>query len=285
MTTTAKDIVATVGELVALPDICFKINELVEDPFVSAVSIAELISQDPSLCAQLLKIANSPFYGFPSRVETINRALMVVGTNEVRDMVLATSIINAFSRYHSDAFDMEQFWYHSLMTGLMARHLAGFASTPVLHRDRLFIAGLLHNIGQLVMAMRIDSLVAELVEKARSGNVVPEEVQQEIFELDHGEVGAELMRQWQLPESLIEVAEFHHFPDRAEKYPLDIAIVNIAASSVSREIAEDNRYFGHDDIAEISWRTSGLNMNHVGEALENVLAEYLGIEGAFFGTR
>lgn len=285
MSMTVKDIVADVGQLVALPDICFRINEMVEDPFVSAAEISTLISQDPGLSAQLLKIANSPYYGFPSRVETISRALMVVGTNEVRDMVLAASIINAFSHYRTDMFDIEQFWHHSLLTGLMARQLSYHTKTPVLHKDRLFVAGLLHNIGQLVMAMRIDTMVAELVEQARTGKIDTSALQQEVFELDHGEVGAELMRSWKLPQSLIDVAEYHHRPDVETANALDVAIVNIASAMVSHELAEDNPHFSQDVTTDIAWDITGLNMDRVGECLEKVLSEYLGIETAFFGMK
>ena len=281
MIMSAKDLVANVGELVALPDICFRINEMVEDPGVSAAQISAVISQDPSLSAQLLKIANSPFYGFPSRVETISRALMVVGTNEVRDMVLATTIINSFSQYRSEVFDMEQFWHHSLMTGLMARQLSYHTSTVVLHKDRLFIAGLLHNIGQLVMAMRIDFMVNQLVKNASIGKLDATKIEQEVFDLDHGEVGAELMRSWQLPVSLVEVAEFHHRPEQAVFNPLDVAIVNIASAAVSREIAEDNPHFSGHDVSDQAWAMTGLDLDKVGTCLEKVLGEYLGIESAF----
>ena len=284
MSMTPREIVADIQQLVSLPDVCFRINELVEDPFVSVAEISELISQDPGLSAQLLKIANSPYYGFPSRIETVSRALMVVGTKEVRDMVLATTIVNSFASYQSSAFDMEQFWHHSFMTGLAARHLSAHAKTPILHRDRLFIGGLLHNIGQLVMAMRIEEMVRNVPAKVANGSDEILDVEKLVVDVDHAEVGAELMRGWSLPDSLAEIAQFHHHPTQSENNKLDVAIVHIAASAVSREIAEDSPYFTQTTIDEEAWDLTGLNMDRVGESLEKVLSEYLGIESAFLGV-
>jgi putative nucleotidyltransferase with HDIG domain len=284
MSMTPKEIVADIQQLVSLPDICFRINELVEDPFVSVAEISDLISQDPALSVQLLKIANSPYYGFPSRIETVSRALMVVGTKEVRDMVLATTIVNTFSSYQSSAFDMEQFWHHSFMTGLAARHLSAHAKTPILHRDRLFIGGLLHNIGQLVMAMRIEEMVRQVPARVANGDSQVLDVDQFVLDVDHAEVGAELMRNWSLPESLAEIAEFHHHPQQADSNQLDVAIVHIAAAAVSRELAEDTPYLTQTTIDEAAWELTGLNMDRVGDSLEKVLGEYLGIESAFLGA-
>ena len=123
--------------------------DLINDPDASAAEIGDVISEDPALTARLLKIVNSAFYGFPSRIETVSRAITIVGTLELLDLILAASVVKAFSGIPSELVDMDQFWEHSLYTGVTARVLAGRHRAP--DTERYFVAGLLHDIGALVL--------------------------------------------------------------------------------------------------------------------------------------
>jgi HD-like signal output (HDOD) protein len=114
MTLTARDLVTDTVELASLPGVVMRAMELLNHPNTSASEIGEIIAEDPALTARLLRIVNSAFYGFPSRIETISRAITIVGTLELTDLILGASAIQVFSRLPNQHVDMEKFWEHSL---------------------------------------------------------------------------------------------------------------------------------------------------------------------------
>lgn len=258
MPISARELVKGLSELVSLPDVCVRVNEMTEGTEFSAVEIAQVISQDPGLAAQILRIANSPYYGFPARIDTISRAVTIIGNRELRDLVLATSVINTFSLVEDDLLDLTSYWSHCLHVGVMARQLGARTRLRVLHGERLFVAGLLHDIGRLVMALRIPELVKVMLNRARNDKTKLHLAEREVFDLDHGQVGAELMRLWSFPNSLQAVARFHHEPQRAQEYRHEVALVHIA-NNISRLAGYG---FGDDDEADIHpcvWEITGLN--------------------------
>ncbi|HFE37221.1 MAG TPA: HDOD domain-containing protein, partial [Gammaproteobacteria bacterium] len=218
MPITPKKFLEGVDHLVALPDVCFRINEMADDPLSSAADMGAIIAQDPNLTAQLLRIANSPYYGFPSKVETISRAITVIGTQDLRDLVLSASVINAFNAKPNDLIDMQNYWSHALFTGLLARELGGRTSTKVLCKERLFVAGLLHDIGQLVMSIKIPELMSVMMQRAEAKVEPFYKTERLIFGIGHGEIGGQLMEQWHLPASLANVAKYHHEPEQTADY-------------------------------------------------------------------
>lgn len=219
-------LVEEISSLVSLPAVYYKVLEMVEDEATSAVEIGEVITQDTNLCARLLRIANSAFYGFPSRIDTVSRAITIIGLRELRDLMLATSAIEAFNRIPMDMANMYSFWNHSLYSGICARVLA--AHNNVLHSERLFVAGLLHDIGHLIMFLKLpDDLRKCMVEAGRRDCDIYE-VEQEIIGFDHAQLGAALLRAWGLPESLVSTIRYHHEPDLAQQFQLEASIVHIA---------------------------------------------------------
>lgn len=232
---TPAELVEGINDLVSLPDICVRVNNKVQDPYCSAADLAGLISQDPALTARVLRIANSAFYGFPSKIDSIARAVTIIGTQGLAEIVTASSVIHLFETRMDDVIDMDRFWRHSLMVGLLARGLGPRLKTPVLHGERLFIGGLLHDIGRLAMAMKIPELVRVMMSRASGKLESLWEIERLVFDLDHAEVGGELLRQWKLPESIQDAVGFHHEPELAVKHMLDAAIVHIADVMVSRE--------------------------------------------------
>ncbi|MDH5232254.1 MAG: HDOD domain-containing protein [Gammaproteobacteria bacterium] len=280
---TPKQLVSEVANLVALPDICLKIGEMAEDPLCSAIEMAQTISQDPALTAKLLKIANSPFYGFPSRVETISRAISIVGTRELKELVIAASVIAMFTEMpHEDVLDIERFWHHSIMTGLISRHLGSKIKTPVLHKERLFVAGLLHDVGRLVMAMKIPELVRVMLERSAKGKEPLNEIERLVFNMDHGEVGEELMKLWNLPNSLSEVARFHHQPELADDYVLETAIIHIASGYATMNdfstLPSDERDTQVDSFA---WEITGLEEMTIFNAINDSITDFSGVLASF----
>lgn len=269
----ATSLVTGVASLVSLPEVCIQVNSMVDDEHSSAADIARVISQDPGLTARLLKIANSTFYRFPSKIETVSRAVTIIGTRELRFLVLAASAVRSFDRISSDDIDMASFWRHSVYCGVIARILAG--RCRVLHNERLFVAGLLHDVGRLVMLARIPDLVQVMRFRARQANEPMFEAERDVFDTDHGEVGAELMKLWRLPASLQTAAAYHHEPRRAPEYALEASLVHIA--NALAHLAERGSSNLQDTglVDPYAWELTRLDPSVVEPVLQEARAQFL----------
>lgn len=243
-TITPEVLVQGVVGLVSLPEICIRISEMIDNPRSNASVIGKVISQDAALTARLLKIVNSAFYRFPARVETVSRAITIIGNRELRDLVLAATVSGIFERISSDLVDIDEFWRHGIYTGIVSRLIA--ERCRVLHSERLFVAGLMHNIGQLIMAYKLPRYYRAALLMAQEEDIPMYEAEQKTLGFDHAQVGAELMRSWSFPEGHQYVARYHHQPAEASAYRLEIAIVHVA-ETISR-MAE----YGHDDFDYIT---------------------------------
>jgi len=281
MPITPKEFLHDVDHLVALPDVCFRVNEMADDPVSSAADMAQVIGRDPNLAAQLLRIANSPYYGFPSKVETISRAITVIGTQDLRDLVLSASVINAFNVKANELIDMERYWSHALFTGLVARQLGSKTSTKVLCKERLFVAGLLHDIGQLVMSVKIPELMGIMVTRGKEEAEPFFETERLIFNIGHGEIGAELMKQWHLPASLQAVAKYHHEPEKADDFLLEVSIVHISNALAHLSNIGGLGVKEQVKISPLAWKTTGLNKSTVLGAVEMAKTEFEKSASAF----
>jgi putative nucleotidyltransferase with HDIG domain len=224
MSISPRELVSGAIEIASLPEIFLKVNEMIDSPRHSAADIGRIISHDAALSARLLKIANSVFYGFPSQIDTISRAIIVIGTRELRDLILATSVMRVFKGLPNDLVTMEDFWRHSICCGLAARSLA--AQRGEQQVERYFVAGLLHDIGSLLVYRKIPELAREALLRAQYNNVPLYRAEQDVMGFDHAAVGVEILRKWKLPESLQEATEFHHNPGMAQRFPRDTALIH-----------------------------------------------------------
>jgi putative nucleotidyltransferase with HDIG domain len=223
---TANDLLNAVGDALALPETCQRINEMVGDEQYSAADIAELILLDPGLTTRLLKIANSPFFGFPSHIDSVPKAITIIGTEELRQLVLATSAVDMFSTLPNELVSMETFWRHSLRCAVIARTIAAFLKEPEV--EHYFTAGLLHDIGYLVIYRELPELAEKTQDHCAQNRGIVYIVEQEIIGFDHAEVGAELLRRWKLPPAQVEAVACHHTPSLARQFPRQAAIIHIA---------------------------------------------------------
>ena len=222
------ELVKGVGDLVTLPDVFIRINQLVEDPDSTLDDITKVISQDPSFTVRLLRVANSPFYGFSSSIETVSRAVTLIGTSQVRNLALSTSVSKTFAGLPNELVSMDNFWHHSLYCALAARIIAKRVrkSDP----EAVFTAGLLHDIGELVIFNRLPEQARQALELVLDGGdeMAVYEAERQIMGLDHAQVGGELARQWNLPPLLQDCIGFHHDIGQAQHCPRETAIIHIA---------------------------------------------------------
>lgn len=228
MNVTPFQLVQDVNNLVSMPEVLLSVNRMVDDPSSSAVDVGKVIAKDPGLTARLLKIANSPYYGPGRRIDTVARAVTLMGMRQLRDLVLATAASKVFNGIPNSLISMDDFWRHSIQCALAASSLAKLARVP--NHDSLFVAGLLHDVGQLILFNRYptESHQTLLLCMADPGAPTVYEAERRIFDFDHTQIGAELLRHWRLPESLQTCIEFHHEPSRAPLYAKEAYLVHLA---------------------------------------------------------
>ncbi|MEK9628524.1 MAG: HDOD domain-containing protein [Nitrospinota bacterium] len=225
MTQDLQKLVEQSKQISSLPTIFYQINEAVEDPECSFVEIGEIISGDPSLSARLLRIVNSSYFGFPSKIETITHAVTIVGMAQLRDLALATTVVNQFKGIPKNLINMEKFWLHSVATGLTAKVIAIYRREA--NADRFYLMGMLHDLGRLLLLLNVPDSVKIVMEKYESGGTMFD-VESEVLGFDHAAVAGQLMKSWQLPEMLQEAVAFHHLPEEAPHYPIAASIVHVA---------------------------------------------------------
>ncbi len=213
-------------ELFSLPDVHFQLTKMLDDSRYTNEDFAQVISKDPALSVRLLKVVNSSYYPFSSRIDTISRAVSVVGTEDLRNLVLATSTVNTFDNIPDGLVDMTSFWLRSVNCAVIAKILA--IKCSVLHSERLFIAGLLHDLGSLILYFQFPVESKLILEKAKYDRHRVIELENQLIGFSHINVGAELLRNWELPDSLYESVRYYRHPDRAKHYKLDAYILNLA---------------------------------------------------------
>lgn len=203
-----------------------EIETLLESPECSLVTIGEAIEKEPDLTARLLRLANSSFYGFSSRLSTVTEAISLIGIQQVQDLILASSIIAQFKGVEDEFVSMESFWKHSLACGTCSRLLAMEKRLP--KADKFFVAGLLHDMGRLVLFSRAPQQAKEVFEVYRNERVLLHEAEKRVLGFDHQEVAAAVMQQWKFPANLVQAVACHHQPEAADTARQEASVVHLA---------------------------------------------------------
>jgi len=215
-----------VSALPSLPLLYNRLDETINHPRSSIADIAKILSEDQGLAARVLKLANSPLFGYFSKIDTITQAVTIIGVQQVRDLALAISVMGLFKGIPEELITMELFWRHSIACALAARVLA--TSQRESNLERFFVAGILHDIGRLVMFLRIPDLCREMIVIAKNERRCLYEVEQQRLGFDHSAVGGGLLRMWKLPQRVTEPVEYHHCCNQANQFPRETAIMHCA---------------------------------------------------------
>lgn len=204
-------------ELPTIPEVLVKLNDVIASEDSSADDVAKVISVDPAVSTNILRIVNSAYYGLQVRVSSIGLAVSIMGFSMTKKVALKAAVFSVFGRNKKELtnFSPIEFWKHSIFTGVAARALgvesSRFATT---HAEDLYICGLLHDIGKLIMLERSPEQYEQvLVEAARTGRSEID-VENEIYGFNHADVGSVLGVKWFLPEDLTIAIRYHHAPDK-----------------------------------------------------------------------
>lgn len=212
-------------KLSTLPDIYKHLSAAIAKPNSSTYDIENVISKDTNLSARLLKVVNSAFYGYPSRIDTLSRAVSIIGTRQLSTLAMGVNIINIFNKIPSDIINMKMFWKHSILCGICARILAGYKN--IQNTERMFTAGLLHDIGRLVCYNYLGRESLYAVTKAKNSRRLLYLAERDVFNLDHALIGGSLLNKWQMPLSLEDMVRYHHEPEKS-KNQLEPSIIHLA---------------------------------------------------------
>ncbi len=213
------------SKLYSLPDVYLKIKSIIADPDSQISELNDVLSTDPSLCARLLRISNSAFFGLSNKVETISRAIQIIGFKHIHNLVVATSIARAFDGLSTDTVNIQQFWMSSVERALLARILA--SKQTLLDAERLFVGGLLMDIGHLVMYEHVPEMMETAIIRAEAEGKPLHVLEIELLGFDAAELGAALANHWQLPESLCNLIRYQDQPELSEEKQ-EAAIIFVA---------------------------------------------------------
>lgn len=229
----------------ALPDACFKVKALMEDENSTISDFADVISVDPSMTSRLLQIANSAIYHFPGEISTISRAITIIGTQAIYNMMLVDVAASAFKHFENQAINLKRFWRMSIYCGLVTKSLAIKAGIQDI--ERLFVAGLLQNFGELLVA-KVNPEVAKRCEKYSKENL-PWDLQELALGFTYTEISAELLKIWQLPEKII--IPIRHFNQaQSNQINKDVKVLNLASRLALLDSHSD--LFEYDEVIDAS---------------------------------
>lgn len=248
--------VTKAAKLISLPDIYLRLKSILDEPDFTMAEIAVMISQDPGLTVRLLQLVNSSFFSRTAKIETVSHAVSIIGTQQIHDLVLATSVAQAFEGMSSEIMTMRQFWERSVHCGVNARLLSSMCN--IASAERLFVCGLLHDIGHLIMYQSIPEQCQQAMSESKESGTPLYKAERNLFGFDYAKLGGAMMRQWGLPKSLWEPAQYHVEPKMAEDYPLETSIVHIGSLLTRAGEGGNNFNEGVLQVDPAAWATTRL---------------------------
>ena len=209
-----------------LPEVYLEVKKVIDDPEATMADLSRAISIDPAMTAMVLKLVNSALYSMPRKVDTISRAVGILGMQPLHDLVLSVSVTKAFSGVSQAVIDMKAFWANCFFSGLAARELA--RQCFLVDSERMFVEGMLQHIGHLVMYELVpEESQAAITESRKSGQAI-HIVEQQILGFDYAQVGKALVEEWQLPKNLADAILYQTNPGGTPDYGFEAALLNLA---------------------------------------------------------
>lgn len=215
-----------IRNLPSVPTLMVEISHLLDDPNTSASELGQIISKDQAMVAKVLMVANSPLYGIPRKVSTVEFAIVILGFNHIKNIVVALSVMDAFQNTSKENWNMNKFWVHSLATGVLSKRVAGDLGYG--KSGEAFTAGLLHDIGISAIQRYFPKEFQEIIKFVEREGTRYNVAEKSILGLTHEEIGEFLINNWNLPETLSEAVRFHHYPTLANEDKVLPAIVHLA---------------------------------------------------------
>ncbi len=243
-------IIKKIEELPTLPIISHKIIEIIRNEDANFKELVRIVEKDQALALKILKIANSTFYGFLSRISSLEHALNLLGANEVRAIVLGSSVYNFFSNAKSNGFDRRRFWEHSILCSQITKFLGTHFN--IQNDDSLFLSGLIHDMGKVVIDQYFHEEFLQIIEYISSKNTTFSNAEKEILGTTHYQIAAKLLKQWKFPDKVIMQVFYHHAPWYDKNYEVNSIILylsNILTKLSGYSCHQDEKHIDLNEFA------------------------------------
>ncbi len=255
MDDTLRTLVAQMRSLPSLPSLYFRIMDALGSPDCSIEQIGAIIASDPSMTAKILQLVNSAFFGIARRISNPVEAVQFLGVGRVRSLVLSVHVFSCFDQAQLKNFSIDRVWKHSMSTGVVAQKIARMQKMDRAFVDETYVAGMLHDIGKVMLASSLPDLYEKAVALAAEEKVPLVEAERETFGITHAQVGAYLLGLWGLPITIVEAVAFHHDPEQSGVKSFSPLTAVHIASALERQISEPEA-----NAAEIA-----INTDYLGE--------------------
>jgi putative nucleotidyltransferase with HDIG domain len=269
-TITLESLLAKESELSSLPEIYIRISDLLDSDTATSAQIGLVVETDPALSLRILKMVNSAFYGFAHKIDSIAQAITILGRERLKQILIGSVLSGVFGKMQNKVFHMEDFWRHSVKTAILSRYLCLQTDTSP-QADALFTAGLLHDIGRLIMAKMIPEQTKQIQDSVDIDDQDIFHAEERLLGFTHCDVGAGFIKKWGLPDILAAAAQAHHNPEGITEYIVETGIVYVANNLdfLVAPIEEEEVEYALQDIP--GWQDYGLSIENITAAC--ILAE------------
>ncbi len=257
----------------------FKIIELMQDEKADARDIKSLFSKDPGISSCVLRMANSAYYGYRGRIKDLERAIVIIGFDEVKNICITAAIMQQFAHKNMSAsFDHGLFWKHSLLVGILAKELAARSQGQQWHKGPYYTMGLLHDFGRLTIAAYLTDYFEKILKLAKDEEIALYEAENKLG-LTHTQTGFWLASKWGFPHSIRQVIACHHDSVIPDDFSRETAIVRLANHMARYAQAPDDVPAPAPD--QHCLKASGLNIDDYMEQLDRIFDVLSGVDGIY----
>ena len=278
--TTPQELVACIEKLASLPAVYYRIRDLLNDPDSSVQELADAVSSDPAITARVLGVVNSVLYGFAGKIDTVGRAVNLMGMQQVHDLVLSTAIIGAFAGIRPARMHMTRYWQDCIYRGLAARASAKLMGTG--DPERMFVEGLLADIGHLVMYQANPEGASAALETARTRHIPLPEAEISHLGCTHAEVGAALASAWHLPNGFATAIGAQLMPAMGGHHMTEAALIHLANQIVATDGLENADEAALAGMDPMTVATLEMSVERIGSIRAAVQTEMPAVIALFF---
>lgn len=226
-----RKVLGFVSKMPSLSPTVGKIVTLANDMNSSARDLVKVIKLDPVLMAKVLKLINSTYFGMPQEITSISRAVLLLGVNTIKNLALSTAVVNTVSDKKDNPFDLHEVWEHALGAAVAAKLIAKRRGVKLKDLEEYFIAGLLHDIGQILLISYVPKVYAKVLKTSDDDFTVLNDEERKVFGCDHAQLGALVAEKWKLTPNLIAAIRDHHEPEKYLDHPHADFILTTAAAN------------------------------------------------------
>jgi HD-like signal output (HDOD) protein len=258
-------------QIPSLPDVYYEFKEAMDDPEGSFDEISTIIATDPGLTARLLRIVNSAYFGFPSKIETVSHAIGVVGLEQLNNLVISTVIMERFKGIPDSVINMDSFWRHSIACGLAAKIIS--THREEMNTEKFFVAGMLHDIGRLIIALAAPFNILSIFMRCKSESIPLQDSEKNILGFTHADVGKHLLKSWDLPVFHQELVGNHHLPGKNPTFAKEASIIHVADHIVNNlELGDSGESQFPFPMDQTAWKKLelpvGINMESLSKEIQ-----------------